>query len=303
MNKSFALVNKLNSCSILLFTFSLVNIDVSAQDISPHLQLTFPFKVLAAENGWKNSKIPIDVGEPLRTKDSIELKNGFIVLSHFSGKLFQFQGDTIFHLSNLQKIIAQSSPKHGEAYSSFLLGTVRVKYKFRASDWSDKLYGSPLEVLYPSSPKLAIGTNESLCIWIRGDQSELDKKSYLLEIKNIFDELKYEHVLSDSMFLIPPPEEDTGLLILELSDKQRPESDNLLIGIEIKSNLRYASTNPCTASTSIDYLQVAIELELNRQAKEALTFYEKAKNSSPQPFYQQVYEIAQERLSTANSGY
>lgn len=278
-----------------LLLFFCINLSYSqAQElnpISPYQHLTFPYRVLKGEHIWKNGRIPILQGEPLRLKDSVELKDGHLMIAHYSGKLFEFHGDTTVTLREIDQQLIGEKDALPNPYLTFLLSNEPIPSA--PSPFICVIYPYPYEVIYPPTT-IDINPNEPACIWLEKEISEFDVSSYRFEIKNIFnDSLGVFH--SDSLqFELELPQDSTGLLIIEIIEAG--ETSGRSLGLKVDPERKRTIPTPCSASTPVELLQVAVGLEFDKRKQHALNYYEKAKKASTWEFYDHLYEMAKLRL-------
>lgn len=277
---------------LMIFSFPLGSLQAQElQPFSPYQHLTFPYRVLGGEGIWKNGRIPIEQGEPLRLKDSIELRNGSILIAHYSGKLFEFQGDTTVSISEIDQQLAVEKDNLPNPYLTVLLSEDPV---FRApATFYCVIYPDPINVLYLPTT-VEINPSEPACIWIEKTHPSFDISSYHFEIKTIFDDLLYVSHSDTLQFELEIPEDPTGLLILDIV--QEGETRRRSYGIKVDPERKRNRPTPCSASTPVELLQVAVGLEFDSRRDHALNYYEKAKNASSWEFYDHLYAMAKLRL-------
>lgn len=260
--------------------------------ISPYQHLTFPYRVLGGEQIWKNGRIPILQGEPLRLKDSVELRDGHVLIAHYSGKLFEFHGDTAVTLQEIDQQLIGEKDAFPNPYLTLLLSSEPIPRK--PAPFFCVIYPDPYEVIYPPTT-IDINPKEPACIWLEKEIPEFDISSYRFEIKNIFNDGLGVFYSDTLQFELELPPDSTGLLIIEIIETG--ETNGRSIGLKVDPDQKRNMTTPCSASTPVELLQVAIGLEFERHSQHALNYYNKAKKASTWEFYDHLYEMAKLRLT------
>ncbi len=263
--------------TVLLFLFSLCQSYCQSDR-------KFPFKLIYGESVFKSSTVPVSQMEPLRPIDFLELKDGYAILAHHAGQLFEFEGDTIIRMDQLINAVYYESRR----IDYNLLFQTSWKQSFRGTmlEGYTTVCGPAISWISPSHMTTSLNPEQPICLWWGQNYQTSTSPKFRVELVNIFNELLLSHETTDSIFQVPVNKLDTltkNLLIARVMDNNNDEISSNEIAFELLDIPKYPS--PCNASSPVELLQVAMNLEDNYYYDEALIFYQKAASSSKREIF------------------
>lgn len=237
----------------------------------------------------------------LFSNDLVNLENsGYLLMAHFTGKFFEFEGDTIIDISELAERTSQElniNPNAVEHRTDIqLLFQDERKFDYYPGAVSRSV-NYPMAIITPVTRTAEISaTTPEICIsW---DYSMNSKpESFEIQIQNIFDESldilsteKPELTLNFSQY-----EYEVGLYILKIYDSKNPEIvDAPEIGIKV-GNEHYFIPQTCNLNTAGKALEMAYYLEANRYYFDASEYYDRASELSERPIFTELLNHYQNR--------
>ena len=253
-----------------------------------------PFQVVHAERTHKvGDAVQVTRLQHLFSNDLVKLENsGYLLMAHFTGKFFEFEGDTTIDISELAERASQElniNPNAVEHRTDIqLLFQDKRKYDYYPRAVS-RCLSYPMAMITPVTNTVEISaTTPEICIsW----EYSVNPKPELFEvqIQNIFDETldtfsteNAELTLSFSQY-----EYDVGLYILKIYDSKNPEIDAPDIGIKV-GNEHYFIPQTCNLNTAGKALEMAYYLETNRYYFDATEYYERASELSERPIFTEL---------------
>ncbi len=293
--------------SKLLFLSLSINLSLVNQSLGQKKEafVYYPFKIVHANAVFDKYDWPVKSNDTFRLKDSLTIKNGSLMLAHYSGQLFEFNSDTILSLQKLANSLTYDRYSYEKQFFEILNDTVPQKRMTINRDLG--MICRPvrkIEVIYPKSNKVNIPQNTTVFIqWfaIEEDNQEID---YRLTISNIFDETLESFVVHGN---------ETKINFNELSTKH----DDIFFVISIsfldgragKNTIAYEITEELNSDsefsyeTSIKSLQHAASLEAAENYLEAHEYYKKATKLSTNDIYGQFlknFTIRKKKYESSN---
>ncbi len=261
------------------------------------VEIKIPFRVVYHESTYLASGIPVTKHEPLEWTDSITLKNGFVILAHYSGNLKEISGDTVISINKLSKSISADSTKNAMIDISFLYSTS----SYHPDYYRNSVVEHPPHITwvfpYLTKEPNKVG-DSSLCLWWRSaypkNHTEIE---YTLRISDVFNkELHTSNILGNRATIdlskIFKSNKFVVIGLHESSDKNRKAR---FLGIQLVDE---TILDPCQANSSIKYLQLGIVLERNRDFNEAMDYFKLAAENSDRPIYSKLLGYFKERHVT-----
>ncbi|MDW3195323.1 MAG: hypothetical protein R8G66_23305 [Cytophagales bacterium] len=248
--------------------------------------LSRPAIVLHATGAFKEDHAPLKRFETLKSDELITLKGGYVLLQHYSGRLFEYVGDTILVAGNA----VAHSPNDNQSVP------VELKFLFSDIPYKNTPTASTRIVpdyhyLYPFSSTFEINRDELICLWWERKDTSVSPEVEI-SIRDFDDNIVSSFRTDHRRIEIPIPENTSkNLFVIDLGHEDEYAGT---IGFQVKD--KQPGFTPCNASASIEYLQIATTLESKRHFKEAYEFYDRAAKASPQSIYEQFKLKALQRL-------
>lgn len=251
------------------------------------------FKVSYHINADRNGET-LNQGDLIAPSDTINIKNGLLVLYHMLDRTLHLSEDTSFIVDQFEHLEPSIHDIYPRSMGK-LFDSSTVSYPSMID--LNKLYDHPeFQFSFPPFGSMNITRDQFLCV-IWEDYGVLPlPDTFRIVVKNIFDETLQEFLVDTNSVSLPIP--DTldiphELLILEVNDDLNDFSDD--VGFKIV--LEKEEPTPCSVTNSNEILTLAENLEIAKQYELALTFYKKAAETSQQKLYQLIYQFAQSRLA------
>lgn len=248
-----------------------------------------PAKVLYAEQVYASSGSLLQQFDLLKSDEMLTIRNGFLLLQHFSGKVFEYSGDTTLSVSDAINFTDEDE----------LLRPYDLEFLFNDKR-HDSYYRNPgvitddfstHQFLYPYERKSETRTNQDICLWWKPLPGQAGNE-VTITIRDIFDDVLHTFETDERRLEVPIPANPVkNLLIVQLNQKEGGYHE---VGLMITNDASIIT--PCNAEKSIDLLQVAIKLELDKHFEEAYGFYEKAADTQGHLIYQEIKAKAYLRI-------
>lgn len=227
-----------------------------------------PAKVLHAEQAYSSKNSLLHRFDLLKADETLTLKNGYLLLQHFSGEVFEYRGDTTLIVSDAVNFTDEDEPLRPFDLE-FLFNDIRRDFYYRnpgviTDDFSTHKF------LYPYERKSEIRTNQDICLWWKPLPGQADNEVTITLI-DIFDNVLREFETNERRLEVPIPANlQNNLMIIQLNQKEAFYNE---VGLKVTDDASIIT--PCNAEKSIDLFQVAIKMELDKNFEEAYEFYEK----------------------------
>lgn len=264
---------------------------------------SFVFRVLASKGANQVKKaqtgetIPLKTGATLMSGDELIAASGaYIGLMHKSGRTIEVRNPGVTKITDLETKLAKSQSTVANKYAQFVMnkmsdeGNSDYRRNMKATGAVERATSSSsLKVLLPSS--VDILNPEAIIRW-EGTE-EVENPSYVVSIKNIFDEEIYSAETSDTSVGINFEDDNLAnerLVILNVKVKGNDELKSGDYGIKrmsaddaasINENLQ-ALKSEITEDSPLNNLIFASFYEENNLILDAMTQYEKALIASPE---------------------
>lgn len=242
----------------------------------------YPFQVIHATNCLRTTDNSAITDEMLLSTNQLKIKNGHLILVHYSGKFLEFVNDTTINLETINSGLLRRITNSNNRY--------RPNIDFINSD---KVHGGVSDgvsgIVPLNDSPMAVDINEEFCLrWtLRGFNNDPNK--FIVTIRNIFNETLQEIETDTKTIIIDLNEYYENLFIIEIKDKDSTMSSGE-IGLK-KGKGDFILPTYCEPETSIEALELAFHLERKYFGRhEALRYYELADELSEQPFYNDQLE-------------
>ncbi|UXX78077.1 hypothetical protein N7E81_11985 [Reichenbachiella carrageenanivorans] len=267
---------------------------------------SFVFRVLASKGanqvkkGQTGETIPLKTGATLMSGDELIAASGaYIGLMHKTGRTIEVRNPGVTKITDLETKLASNQSSVANKYAQFVMnkmsddgGDLSSNYRrnMKATGAVERATSSSsLNVLLPSS--VDILNPEAIIRWEGADQVE--NPSYVISIKNIFDEEIYSAETTDTSLSINFEDDQLAnerLVILNVKVKDNAELKSGDYGIKRMSADDAASINEnlealkseITDDSPLNNLIFASFYEENNLLLDAMTQYEKALKASPE---------------------
>lgn len=251
-----------------------------------------PFQVIHAEKSRKlGSAIELKRLQYLSDYDIIKLeKSGYLILAHFTGMFFEFEGDTLIDISALSRHTSQvlniDQSKISDRRDIQCLFQDECKFGYLTGA-TCRPTPPTLTMVSPTTfsiPEISATTPEICILW--KDLEDQKSKSYEIQIKNIFDEVLETLIVKNPELNLnlAPYESPIGLFIINISDDENHEISASEMGITV-GNQHYFTPKTCTINTAAKALEMAYYLETNHYYTDATEYYKRATELSDKPVF------------------
>lgn len=251
--------------------------------------LSRPAMVLYAEKAFKEDGSPLTQFETLKSDELITLNDGFLLIQHFSCRLYEYAGDTTLVAS----VAVAHSPNEKPVMPlelKFIFNKIPYKNNPVATTRENRRFPDYF-FLYPFNSTFEVNKNELICLWWGRNYHDVSPEVNI-SIRDLNDKKLTSFRTDEPRIEVPVPKNTSeNLLVIELGNEEEYAPE---IGVMITEN--EPKLSPCNASTSIEYLQIATTLEHHRHFREAYEFFERAASASPRPIYEQLKLNALQRL-------
>jgi len=286
----------------ILFFFVIVLFGCSRyprrSDSSPFLldlhTTTQPFQVIHSD-GVYNLRVRTDLSrfQLLSLADTLQLADSsYLLLAHHSGLFLEFEGDTVLNVSQLAEHVAHQlnilpNVKKTRAIIRLLFSDTRNRNYPTGAVLRCVSY--PIEFILPISTTSDISANKpEICLsWETRDGNQ--HKEFVVQIKNIFDELigEYEVGLSETSLDLSKYSIDNRLLIVNVSDRNDSTFRSPDIGVKIGREYVYAP-KLCELYSAAAALEIGFHMESNGYSFDAAKYYKLAAELSDRSIYSEV---------------
>ncbi|MEO9964610.1 MAG: hypothetical protein ABJF11_02405 [Reichenbachiella sp.] len=266
---------------------------------------SFVFRVLASKGANQVKKaqngetVPLKTGATLMSGDELIAASGaYIGLMHKTGRTIEVRNPGVTKITDLETKLASSKSSVANKYAKFVMnkmndddGDLASNYRrnMKATGAVERATSSAsLKVLLPSS--VDVLNPEAIVRW-EGSE-ELPNASYIVSIKNIFDEEIFSAETSNTSININFDDDNLSnerLVILNVKVKDNDEIKSSDYGIKRMSSDDAASINEnldalradISEDSPLNNLIFASFYEENNLILDAMTQYEKAVLASP----------------------
>lgn len=269
-----------------------------------------PFQIIHAENVRNaGDSVQLTALNFLSKYDIVKLEEtSYLLLVHFSGMFFTFEGDTVINLATLSKEISQELNIENEEINH----RAGIQFLFQNEAYIPK-YSNPvlriesfqgIQMLTPALDQTQLSANASkICLkWRESPVRSVDV--FQIIIKDIFDEvLDTMHTKSSYLDLdLSRYESEGNLYIIKIKDSRYPRVESIEFAI-ILGNEQYYIPKNCKIRTAEKALEMAYYLEYNQLYTDAEEYYLLATSLSERPIFDQLLKNFQERKRKAGLYY
>ena len=274
---------------------------------------SYTFRVLANKGSNQvkregaSSTEALKTGATLNSGDELIVSDGaYIGLMHKSGKTTEVRTAGTKKVSDLEKNITVGTTSVASRYARFVASKMseeentNVRSRMAATGAVSRATNAAIAVMAMSdaSDNKVIGENV-IIRWKRPTEMA-EEDSYMVAVKNIFDEVIYTTETEDEFveldFTAEQMKNDVGLYILTVTSKSKPELKSDDIGIkratdaEVSANLASLKSE-VTEDSPLNKLIYASFYEENGLLLDALTKYEEAVKMAPEiQDFQDLYD-------------
>ncbi|MEP3389631.1 MAG: hypothetical protein ABJO02_15680 [Reichenbachiella sp.] len=265
---------------------------------------SFVFRVLASKGANQVKKaqsgetIPLKTGATLMSGDELIAASGaYIGLMHKSGRTIEVRNPGVTKITDLETKLAKNQSSVANKYAQFVMNKMsdddgassNYRRNMKATGAVERATSSAaLKVMLPSS--VDILNPEAIIRWDGAE--EVSDASYVVSIKNIFDEEIYSAETTDTSMSINFEDDQLAnerLVILNVKVKDNDELKSGDYGIKRMSSDDAASINEnlealksdLSGDSPLNNLIFASFYEENNLILDAMTQYEKALIASP----------------------
>ncbi|WP_109830215.1 hypothetical protein [Reichenbachiella versicolor] len=266
----------------------------------------FVFRVLASKGensvkkGTSGETMPLKTGATLMSGDEIIAASGaYIGLMHKSGRTIEVRNSGITRIADLETKLASSKSNVANKYAQFVMnkmneddGDVHSNYRknMKATGAVTRAVdGGSLKVMLPSA--VDVLNPEAIIAW--SGAKDLDDATYVVSVKNIFDEEIYSAETTGTSLSINFDDENLSserLVILKVKVKDNADMESGDYGIKrmsaddasaIKENLEALKAEVPMDDSPLNRLIYASFFEENDLLLDASTQYQEAIKLSP----------------------
>jgi hypothetical protein len=272
--------------SLLLLIVTFAWNTVNAQD--------YVFKVLAnrgenqvkTQGTWK----PVKTGTSLKSGDELKVsENAYVGLVHTSGKTYEIKNAGLVDVNELASSLNTSSSSVASKYADFVMNKINEggsQNRLAATGAVTRGDGGAISVFMPSSVEV-LNSNATIS-W-----EETEGETYVVTLKNMFDEVIYEKETSSNSIDLNFDDsklKEERLVILNVGVKGNEEMKSGDYGIQRLSgedakpvmqeleNLK----GEVSEESALSYIMMASFYENNNLLVDALTCYETAIELAPE---------------------
>ncbi|MDW3211022.1 MAG: hypothetical protein R8N23_14190 [Reichenbachiella sp.] len=265
---------------------------------------SFVFRVLASKGANQVKKaqsgetIPLKTGATLMSGDELIAASGaYIGLMHKSGRTIEVRNPGVTKITDLETKLAKNQSSVANKYAQFVMNKMsdddgassNYRRNMKATGAVERATSSAaLKVMLPSS--VDILNPEAIIRWDGAE--EVSDASYVVSIKNIFDEEIYSAETTDTSMSINFEDDQLAnerLVILNVKVKDNDELKSGDYGIKRMSSDDASSINEnlealksdLSGDSPLNNLIFASFYEENNLILDAMTQYEKALIASP----------------------
>ena len=275
----------------------------------------FVFRVLASKGensvkkGTSGQTVPLKTGATLMSGDEIIAATGaYIGLMHKSGRTIEVRNAGVTRISDLESKLASSQTTVANKYAQFVMnkmneddGDVNSNYRqnMKATGAVERAVSGPLRVMLPKT--VDVLNPNTIVSWNK--PADMESATYVVSIKNIFDEEVYSAETNKTSLPINFDDESLSserLVILNVKVKGHDEMMSDDYGIKrmtdddaasIKASLAALKAEVPMDDSPLNRLIYASFYEENNLLLDANTQYQKAISLSPDvEDFQTLYE-------------
>ncbi|MCR9248966.1 MAG: hypothetical protein NXI20_01025 [bacterium] len=256
----------------------------------------YPFQVVFAENAKSSITFnELDTLEKVYYQDIIQLNQGHLILVHFTGKFLEFEGDTTVDVGLINNILIENLPK------KLRWNRPNIRDLYLDYDISYVVLDGCTDVslvVLNTGVENKIRSSHNCCVrWIPYSDYEID--TFLIEIKNVFDESIDEIMTTNNELAIDFSnyENESRLYILRVSDKLNIERTSNYFAVNIEDLPFESGQIECQFTSAVAALEYGFMAEHNHcvDFSDAEQFYKTAASLSEKEIYSYLYQRFKKR--------
>jgi hypothetical protein len=255
-----------------------------------------PFEVIYADGAYSLAgNKPLKTYDFLNWDDTVQLKGGTLLLAHYSGSFFEFQGDTNINIEPFNLKAGYEKPGYHFDNHDGVSGDSRptLKHLFE-TDQHHEIYDANMPFLqfsHPQPSNVKVGPAQEVCLrwWTRNPNSQSNE--YQLSILNEASEPLGTKIVKGNTYKLNVRQYAKSgesnrfqLTVRELGEGLK--SANSMTIIIDKPNR--ALVDICDIKTAITALETAYHLEYQGDTYGALSMHELAASLSDQSIYNEL---------------
>jgi hypothetical protein len=239
----------------------------------------------------KGSAEAILVKDRLYPGDTIEILKGHLILTDQRGGFLEFDGDTIFLVSEIINNFQYYGIKAGRSISIDQLYSQSEPFSVRAAHAvMDGPVDHGISISFPPSRPAEFSDDQMLCLqWKSIDGEQIASTRFRVVVKNIFDEVVGEFEAIGDRAEINPTNFRENLIVVQVIGSQNPNLSTKPLGIAFLKNASDYAV-PCEADTALEHFCLGLTFESEQMLTDAKKHYELATLMSTQPFYQIMFD-------------
>lgn len=277
--------------------FSCSKRDINHSNYIDVVSTEYPFQVLGTHKSYIQ-KGEIYKKKLLGTRDTINIhEQGYLILMHHTGFMYEVNGDTVFTLQNLNREIAKTLDIREHKMQT------RVEIEQLYSDEIDLIYSNAVTRHFSyfeiantgkSNSITLSSSNPRICLQLIGSMEPTQK--YYLKAVNIFNETDSILLLESNNIEIELPNFKCGkqTCIFQIVDETMKNELSDAFAVRLGPQYQY-HTDICQYESPISNLETAYHFERNGYPTLASKYYEKASELSNKQFYQEVLDLFYQR--------
>jgi len=212
----------------------------------------------------------LKAGDYLAQEDEFTIRNGILILNHYSGVLLEVDKRGTYSIKELNEQVPKMPEDMNLGFYRFLLGEpvdrMLIEFPTGAVPHSGP---PPYEIIFPFNQNLVYPIDQKLCVeWKELEKS--DTAGYEIALLNIFDEpidkIHTEKTLVEHDISTYKP--DADYLIIHIIGPGQ-FADRTRFGIKLSPSGKYSFVTPCSATRPIEWLQLAAGFYLNKEYEAA----------------------------------
>ena len=285
---------------IVFFNLLLAGTFVCSADDPPVHE--FPFQVVYAENVTRiSSGEPVQQFEFIGRDEVLQLVSGYMILAHYSRKLYEFEGNELVDIYTIAEDMEKSYELTEDRYSLNKLFRIKEKNEFdemrrympRAAV-SDQ-YEQPITLIIPSIyNSYFFSPATELCLSWKVRAGENHDNVFRIEVVNMYDQIIYnEEVTGFNHLLDLDPFMGEEMILIKISSASLDYKTEM-IPIRFQEHPDY-KPNYCFPMSAVNALEMALFVEEYVIFGNEEYFYNLATQISDRQIFKDFYQNYLER--------